>query len=259
MAETLGPAPAQRDKRGIQSILLAFRIVESVRAASAPMTLSAISRAVSMVPSKVTLYLNSLCSVGLLVKSDDLRYQLGRYALDLGLAALHASDALTAAREEMPRLRTQSVLAVYLSVWGSQGPVIVGKDDQHPMLPLTIRLGHVLPLCTSATGNVFLAYLPQEVTAAALRREQPAQVLEATALARIRKAGVAWARGHVNTGVVATAAPIFDREGALAAVLTVLTPVQGARLRDAQAESLLLDTVRRIGEKVGSARGGSKH
>lgn len=251
MMETLNSPGAERDKKRIQSIELGFSIVDAVMAATEPMTLSAVARAVNMPPSKATLYLNSLCAAGLLARDDARRYRLGPYALRLGLAAMNSSDALAIARDEMPRLRSGNVLAVYLSVWGSQGPVVVAKSDQHPMLPMTIRLGHVLPLLTSATGRVFLANLPQQLTAPVLQREEPANPPDAATLDRIRKTGLASARGHVNSGVIATAAPLFDRDLSLAAVLTLLTPASGAKARDPYAEARLLETVRGIGAQLG--------
>jgi DNA-binding IclR family transcriptional regulator len=254
MTKTLGAPAAERDKRSIQSIQLGFRIVDAVMAAGEPMTLSAISRAVDMAPGKATLYVNSFCAVGLLVKDSALRYRLGPYALKLGLAALNDADVLSVARDEMPRLRTGKILAVYLSVWGSLGPVIVGKDDKHPQLAMTIRLGHVLPLLTSATGHVYLAYLPAELTAPVLQREQAQTPLDTDMVEKVRKAGFAALRGHVNSGVIATAAPVLDRDGSLAAVLTVLSPRPDGKSRDAEVEKLLLQSVRSVSAKVGGAR-----
>src|SRR4051812_24000839 len=128
MTKTLAAPVAERDKRSIQSIQLGFGIVDVVVAAGEPMTLSEIARAVGMPPGKATLYLNSFCAVGLLVKDQSLRYRLGPYAVELGLAALNDSDVLAIAREQLGALRAAGTLAAYLSVWGSQGPVIVAKD-----------------------------------------------------------------------------------------------------------------------------------
>lgn len=250
--KTLGAPIAERDRRSIQSIQLGFRIVDVVIAGGGPMTLSAIARAVDMAPGKATLYLNSFCAVGLLLKDEALRYRLGPYAVELGLAALNDLDVLAIAREEMGRLRTAGVLAAYLSVWGNQGPVIVAKDDKHPMLSMTIRLGHVLPLLTSATGHVYLAYLPEELTAPLVLSEKQHTPFDAAAIAKVRKAGFASLRGHLNTGVIAIGAPIFDRDHSLAGVLTVLSAKQGARARDPESEALLLEAVRGIGARVGS-------
>jgi DNA-binding IclR family transcriptional regulator len=256
MTKTLGPASEERDRRSIQSIQIGFRIVSAVRSAGEPMTLSAIARAVEMAPSKAVLYLNSFCTVGLLAKDHALRYRLGPYALELGLAALNDVDAIAVAREEMPRLRNGGILAAYLSVWGSQGPVIVSKEDKHPELAMTIRIGHVLPLLSSATGHVYLAFLAPEVTRPLLERERApaaaANAAVAKAVKEVQKTGVASLRGHVNTGVIASAAPILDRDGALAAVLTVLSPKPDGRTRDGPAEKLLLACVRHISARLGA-------
>jgi DNA-binding IclR family transcriptional regulator len=259
MTKTLGLASPERDRRSIQSIQIGFTIVSAVVSAGEPTPLSAIARAVGMAPSKVVLYLNSFCTVGLLVKDAGLRYRLGPYALELGLAALNDADALAIAREEMPRLRDGTILAAYLSVWGSQGPVIVSKEDKHPELAMTIRLGHVLPLLSSATGHVYLAFLPPDTTRALAEQERARACVPSDAVAKtmkeVQKAGLATLRGHVNTGVIATAAPVLDRDGALAAVLTVLSPKPEGKTRDGIAEKLLLACVRKISARLGAPVG----
>ncbi len=257
MTKTLGTPITDPPKRGIQSVQLGFRIVDAVIAGGEPMTLSAIARAVDMAPGKATLYLNSFCAVGLLVKDKALRYRLGPYAVELGLAALDDLDVLAIAREELGRLRSAGALAAYLSVWGRQGPVIVAKDDKHPMLSMTIRLGHVLPLLTSATGHVYLAYLPSELTAPLLRGDERQAAFATEVIEKVRKAGFASLRGHLNTGVIATGAPIFDRDHSLAGVLTVLNAKRGARARDPESEAMLLQAVRAISARVGSAGPGA--
>src|SRR3546814_11164699 len=52
----------------------------------------------------------------------------------------------------------------YLTVWGNRGPCIVRRLEGSRETPLSIRVGYVLPLTTSATGRTFLAHLPPVLT-----------------------------------------------------------------------------------------------
>ena len=248
----------ERDKRSIQSILIGFRIVRVLAQSDQPMSLSEIARQVAMTPSKTVMYLASFCSVGLLMRDSALRYRMGPYARELGLAALNGADILTAAREEMRLLRDGDIFAVYLSMWSDQGPVIIRKEDKHPLLPMTIRLGHVLPLLRSAAGRVFLAYLPEDATKTIVERELKldnsvgARQLKAV-VAEIRRNRYAALRGHMNLGMVAKAAPIFDHDRQIVGALTALGPKPPARSRADRESSLrLLGSVQKISAQLGT-------
>src|SRR3546814_11586298 len=71
----------------------------------------------------------------------------------------------------MEALQAGTALAVFLSIWGNMGPTIVLKLDGMLETPLSIRVGYVLPLLSSATGSVFLAHMAEQELAEALTRE----------------------------------------------------------------------------------------
>src|SRR3546814_7740336 len=71
----------------------------------------------------------------------------------------------------MEALQAGTALAVFLSIWGNMGPTIVLKLDGMLETPLSIRVGYVLPLLSSATGSAFLAHMAAQEIAVALKRE----------------------------------------------------------------------------------------
>ena len=122
----------------------------------------------------------------------------------------------------------------------------MSKSDGIRHGALSVKLGYVLPLTSSATGQVFLAYLPPQRRTELLDREYaaaardddsyvPRDKLEAV-LGKIQKRGYATTSGQLNANFVAAAAPVFDYTGEVVATLTVLGPdryLSANRLKDA--------------------------
>jgi DNA-binding IclR family transcriptional regulator len=140
--------------------------------ADGPLSLKELAQRAGMSASKAHFYMVSFKRVRLVTQYEDTgHYALGRYALDLGLSALRRLDLVEVSREPMRTLSSQIGESVFLSVWGNHGPTIVFKVDGPRRIPMTLQIGYVLPLLKSATGRIFLSYLPTQQTAAYLRDE----------------------------------------------------------------------------------------
>ena len=151
-------------------------------------------------------------------------YRLGPAALRLGLSALAQQDAVELARAEMARLSELTGDTVFLSVWGHAGATVISRFDGTNVAPLAVRVGAVMPLATSATGRMFLAWLPEQHTKPILKRERPVRAATAklpTVLAQVRRDGFAVTPGAVAAGMIAIAAPVFDYSRRLQCVLTL--------------------------------------
>jgi DNA-binding IclR family transcriptional regulator len=81
---------------------------------------------------------------------------------------------------------------------------------------LTMRVGTVLSLTRSASGRLFLTYLPPQMTAAAELSDRNRK----TIAAEVRRHGCTRTIGGVLPGVSALAAPIFNGAGEIAAVVS---------------------------------------
>lgn len=206
-----GTSPEQRS---IQSVVIGFRLIEALEAAGGPVTLKDLAAAAGMPPSRAHAYLASLRAVGLVTQEEEGgRYDLGPRALSLGLAALGRLEVREAALGAMRAFRDDTGEAVHLSVWSGQSPVIVSRLDGRRGGSLSIRLGFALPLDRSASGHIFLAFLPEAVTTGrALGRE----------VELVRRRGIAVTGGLLNTGFAALSVPVFNHAGDLAAAMTTL-------------------------------------
>lgn len=223
-------------RRSIQSIEIGMRILKALSTLGAAASLSSIAQVVAMPPPQVHRYLQSLLASGM-ARQDAAsgRYDLGPEALQIGLAALARIDVFKIVDRAVSEFVEHSGQTVQISALGSAGPTIVRIYNGRPALLTTLHIGAVLPLLASATGQVFLAYVPESETAAIAEREQggrsmPAPTPDAIREA-VRRAGKATESESVIPGLHATAFPIFDLQGRALLVATALTagPATGLR------------------------------
>jgi DNA-binding IclR family transcriptional regulator len=152
-------------------------------------------------------------------------YDLGSGALEMGLEALARLDIVEIAGARLKALAEETGETVLLSVWGNRGPVIIRMLETGQPVTVNVRVGSVLPLLRSATGRVFLTWLPAVQVEAVLAferdRDGPApEQLKAS----VRRYGLARVDGDLLPGVAALAAPVFAHDGSIAAAITVLGP-----------------------------------
>ncbi|WP_044562711.1 IclR family transcriptional regulator [Azospirillum sp. B4] len=255
------PEDTLSQKRRVQSIEVGFRVIRVLQTAHEPMALRDIAQAADMPPSKAHLYLTSFMREGLVAQNPQTaRYALGPYATELGLSAIRQLSVVEAANAEMAELTAHTGCATYLSVLTEFGPAIVSKVDGSRQGAFTVRLGHVLPMTTSATGLVFLAFLPEPQTRQPARASRQHAIEAADAvkpptrddLATVRQKGYATTSGLINANFAAISAPIFDYSDAMAAALTLLGPdkyLAGERLQPCIDH--VLDAAARISAKIG--------
>lgn len=215
------------EQRHIQSIDVGFRLIRALQEAGSGTMLKTLAGMAAMPPAKAHLYMVSFARLGLVVQDmNSLRYSLGPYAVQLGLSAIRQTDVVELAREPMQTLQDALRLPVFLSVWGNLGPAIVFKLDRNTALPVTMKIGFVLPL-NSATGKLFFAHLPLSETVEALARHQaalPGQPMPADEEGRrdVRDRNLASSRNQVNTGFAAISSGVFDHDGQIAAAVTTI-------------------------------------
>jgi DNA-binding IclR family transcriptional regulator len=168
---------------GIQALDAALSVLRVLRSFDGPATLSDIAREAGMPPSKVHRYLASFIHAGLAVQKERSgRYDLGREAAELGVAAISRNNFVLRASEELEDLALATGQAALLAVWSHNGPTVVRLERGPNLTTTSIGLGSTFSLLNSATGRVFLAYLPPQQLTARLQNE----------LERTAAAGLSW-------------------------------------------------------------------
>lgn len=249
-------------KNGVQSFEIGMVILRAISGGHQAMMLKDIAAAADMPASKAHRYIVSLVRSGL-VEQDPLtsRYDLGPFALSLGLVAVDRLDRIKLGLSAVSNLRDEVNQTTALAVWSENGPVII--RTMRPFRPITVNVvtGSALQVLTSASGRAFAAWLPAAVTAPLMSREQataelPEELKSAAnveaMLAAVRRDGVSVVNDyHLVRGVAAAAAPVFNFKHEITMTVLVIgvksmidlslqAPVIAALKRSAQALSLRL-------------------
>ena len=253
-----------REQQGIQSIEVGARILQALARATRPQMLRDLAAEAQMPPAKAHRYLVSLARMGLVEQQSETGlYDLGGFALEIGLGALARLEPVTLAAPVLAELREQTGQTVALAVWANHGPTIVRWLGADTPVSASLRTGSVMPLTRSATGQAFLAFLPPETTAPWLKKELADNLRQGLTptgrdevdqlVAQIRHRGMARTSEFIP-GISGMAAPVFDHSGAMALTLIVLGY---SKPFDAQAESIaavLKKQAELLSQRLGACR-----
>lgn len=244
--------------RGIGSIVIGGRLLATMANAGRPLMLRDIAAQADLTPAQAHAYLVSFRKIGLVEQvNESALYQLGPFALQLGLARMRSVDALRLASQAAPAFAAELGLMVTITVWGSLGATVVQTIEAGDQVHVNLRAGTVYSLLHTATGRIFAAFLPKEAVEANLKlSEKITGVLEPAngettqdllaEAERSKDRGYATAFGSPIPGVNAVAAPVFDHTGQIKVAITLIGP---ARLVDISPGSAL---VQRLIDFVGS-------
>jgi DNA-binding IclR family transcriptional regulator len=256
-------------RSGIQSIEVGFRLLDVLTHEPCAMMLRDLAQRAGMSPAKAHRYLVSFLRLGV-VAQDPLsgRYELGGFALQLGLARLARVDGVKLARVALAQLRDRLDLTVGIAVWGNQGPTVVHwMESSHPA-KASLKLGDVMPLLGSATGHLFAAYLPASKTAAMIEREladshrssrtngpRSHEEMERV-LTEVRAHEAARVEGMLLPTIHAFCMPVFDSTGDLALGLIALGHEGAFDIRwDGEIDTALRECARKLSYELGFSAG----
>lgn len=229
----LPAAPAEKARRGIQSIEVGMALLLALGRHGRPMALKDLSKAAGMPTGKAHPYLVSFAKVGFVVQDAATGYYwLGPTAIQLGLVSLQMLNPVREATPDAERLAESTGHSVALAVWGNQGPTIVRLVDPIYPLHVNLRTGTVMSLAGTATGRLFAAFLPRPLIEQSMAEDykrlgpdiarplKPEEVEKQ--LVEIRRHGLSRSVGHPTPGVNSFAAPVFDYSGNIVLVITLM-------------------------------------
>jgi len=210
-------------RKGVQSVDHAFAILKIMEANDRPLAVKELSSLSGMAPSKVHHYLVSLARSGVIQQNDRGEYDLGPFALQIGMSALRRLDVIALASRAAETLRNETGNATFIAVWGSHGATIVRYFEGFKPVTVEVRAGLVLPVHTSATGRVFLTWGNPEQVEKIASGEQTTNAEEVRSIRQQTKTtGLGKVMGDLLPRIASLSAPVFDRENRLVLALTSL-------------------------------------
>ena len=239
---------------GIQALDAAMQVLSALATSPGPIGVTDLARAAGMPVSKVHRYLASFVHAGLAIQSGRSgRYNLGPFAASLGIAALARNDFVNRAADDLEELCLQTKLTVLLTVWGNNGATIVRWERAASPVATSFGLGSTFPLLTSASGRIFLAFLPYRLVADAVRVElnravelkiewpdlHPSRKGVEQLIAKIRQDRVASVDGRYIPGLRAIGAPILNWQGEAEAAVTLVGTREDILSQDSTARYFL--------------------
>lgn len=215
--------------RPIGSVMRAIGALDLLADADRGLGVNELSRSLGVNASTASRLLATLEESGLVERAPDGRFRLGLRLITLADRVLARLDVRELARETLTRLVRETGETATLSVPGGEAAVTVDFVPSPSSVGSIARLGRPSVLHATATGKVMLAWgdatLPE---GRRLARFTKRTICDRAALAAdlraVRERGYADCFGERELDLNALAAPIFDRDGRLAAMLGLQGP-----------------------------------
>lgn len=249
--------PAER-RSGIQSVGIGLRVLDVLASLNGAAQLGAIAAAADLSSSQAHRYLASLIAAGMAQQDPSSgRYELGPGALKLGMAALSRVDSFREAATALIAFVEATGRTVQMAALGPTGPIVVRWIMGRPAISTSLMVGSPLPLLSSATGHVFLAFRSPNATREMVERETQPYIkpMDVEALrTRVQRDGYSSVKGDLIPGLRAMAVPIFDLQSEVVFTATMLATDGFDPAYDDEARLRLMATC----DEITRATGGIK-
>jgi DNA-binding IclR family transcriptional regulator len=242
----------------------AINILFCVAESDEPITLSEICRSLDLDKATALRLLFTLQQYGL-VHRDPKTRQYGPGSNIQRLRNPWQSDLLSLCRPRLDYLRRSTRETVSLVCARGLERVVVDVFTTPNELSVTPVVGTAHPIYSGASGKVLMAFMPESerdhiIELTGLKPVSPNAVSDRMAyleiLQTVRRNGYAYSIGDVTVGASALAAPIFDANGAVVAVISLRGPeVRMPAERMKQMAPLVMQVAGEISAELGFRAG----
>jgi DNA-binding IclR family transcriptional regulator len=232
--------PPRTSSYSVPALEKAIDIIELLAGAREAMTLSEMAGALSRSASEIFRVVRTLEGRGYIARDQGDRYLLTNRLFEQGLHRSATASLLEVAYPEMRALAAEIAQSCHISVPSGDVMVTVARVEDPRAASFVVPIGFSVPLPESASGRVFLAFLPEVEQDVRLARLAPSvRARLARSLPLIRKRGYELAPSPRVTGVTDLSFPLFEADARATAFLSV--PLAARR-----GEKAGLDVIRRV-------------
>ncbi len=220
-----------------QTLNRAVKILECFTQEQPELGVREVARRIELSTSATGRLMLAMKNLGILSQNPSTRvYSIGPRVLTWAGTYLSTSDIRNIAYpflEELHR-KTSETISLYI-LDGNERVCIERLESTQNVRFVAPRVGRHLPLHAGSAGKVLLAYLPEERREEILGSGSLLRLTEKTIvdpqtlreeLVKVRRQGYSVSNGEWILDASGIAAPIFDRNGAVVAALTISGPTQ---------------------------------
>jgi IclR family KDG regulon transcriptional repressor len=227
----MGKAPETYNVRAVER---AMQILSAFDSEHEDRGVSEIAQATGLHKATAHRIMMTLLNGGFLERAPDgERFRLGIRVVELGLGALRGLDLRRAAFPYMQQLVERFDETCDLGIFDRGWVLYVEVVHSEHSLTIAARVGRRLPAYCTASGRVFLAFLPPEVVEPTLSEPlKPCTEKTTTSLAQLREEleatrqrGYSLDDEEFEKGIRAVSVPVRDMDGNVIAALSMPGPV----------------------------------
>jgi IclR family transcriptional regulator, KDG regulon repressor len=230
----MAKAKIQKQSAGalVNAAARAFSVLENLSRRPS-VGLEELSRDLGLAKPTVYRFLQTLQGLGYARRDENERWVMTLKAFNVGSRALDHLDLHKAARPVAEELAEQLGETVHMGVLEGDSAVYVLKIESKYTIRMFSRVGGRMPLYCTAIGKAILAFSGPGERKAALEGLRLVPLTPKTITTRpkleaelrlVREQGFSRDAGEREEGIYCIGAPIFDRDGVVAAALSVSWP-----------------------------------
>jgi len=255
--------PEESSAGAIQSVAVAFDILEELSRSSAPVGVTELARRLGQTKARVHRHLANLRSLGFVSQDESSeRYQLGWKIYRLGMSVAENFSLRRVAHPHVRRLSEDTGQTALMAMPANAEIIVIDSVQSSHHIVITVRPGAVIPASSSALGRAILAFASDDMRKQVLsqpmsRLTESTLVEPATIEARLAEVREKWYAVAINErlfGIAALAAPVFDDHDRLVGAVGLIAS-QSAISLDPDPELVLRvqEAARRISAELRSS------
>lgn len=241
MSQQMTSAAGDRDLRRqspteglgkIEAVATATAIIDLLAERGGKVSVQDVATMLGLTKSRASRHLSNLEQLGLVQLQGSRGYELGWRLMRWGHIAASRFDLGAILDEHLVVLCNELELTVLLATSAGGDAVVLRSVPAPHAIHIDVKPGLVLSLPHSPTARIVFAFQSRERREELLdhlcARESNFRVADRAVFIRqiadIQRHYVCWTRDKFNLGHGAVAAPVFDRDHRLCAVITVMLP-----------------------------------
>lgn len=234
--ETKPAGKLRRRQYLVPAIKRSVDIIDLLAHHEGGMTVSEIHRDLRLPLSSAAAILYTLETVGYIERHPETsRYNLGTKLFSFSRRLGDQLDLTGRCHSLLADLASETGLTSHIAVLRDGESVYVDRVPGSGLIQFSSYIGMSWPLHASGVGKAFLAFLPREESQRILKNLQLTKITSRTISQRsrlakqlesFRREGFAWEIGEGDAGAACVAAPVFGRDGAVVAAVSVAGSVQ---------------------------------